>query len=259
MSTSSIRIGSIVRGPTLPEPVEVLALVPLGDSLKVIGRGLYTGLTHDPVLNAGQLAQLTVSAEQEPFDGDARLFRLGVEAQRLGVGLRVRPVLLALHRPRRSAAAPARSGLRLLPAAAPHPLPAGRRSRGRQDDHGRPAAQGTEGPRPGPPHADRHAGQPDLPVAARTGRQVPREVRRHPRRRAAGQLRPEPLAGTRPGHHLRFLGLARRRRPRKPAPLPLGPGDRRRGPQDERPGRGPQDLRLPAGRGAVEDDRPLSC
>ena len=38
--TSSLRPGSIVRGPTLPEPVEVLAIVPLGDSLKIIGRGL---------------------------------------------------------------------------------------------------------------------------------------------------------------------------------------------------------------------------
>ena len=40
---NSPRPGSIVRGPTLPEPVEVLAVVPLGDSLKIIGRGLHTG------------------------------------------------------------------------------------------------------------------------------------------------------------------------------------------------------------------------
>src|SRR5262249_18563671 len=56
-----------------------------GDSLKVIGGGLNTGLTHDPVLTPEQLARLTVSADQEPFDGDARLFRLGVEAHRLGL------------------------------------------------------------------------------------------------------------------------------------------------------------------------------
>ena len=40
-------------------------------------------------------------------------------------------------------------------------------------------------------------------------------------------------------------------------PLALGPDHRRRGPQDERPQRGPQDLRLPPGREPVEDDRPL--
>src|SRR5215468_9172040 len=91
MSLPSLRPGSIVRGPTLPEAVEVLALVPLGDSLKVIGRGLTTGLTHDPVLTPDQLARLTISADQEPFDGDARLFRLGVEAHRLGLAYEYDP------------------------------------------------------------------------------------------------------------------------------------------------------------------------
>src|SRR5438876_2191393 len=88
---NAIRPGSIVRGPTLPEPVEVLAVVSLGDSLKLIGRGLQTGLTHDPVLTPAQLARLTISAEQEPFDGDARLFRLGVEAHRLGLAYEYDP------------------------------------------------------------------------------------------------------------------------------------------------------------------------
>src|SRR5437764_9204873 len=89
--TVTIRPGSVVRGPTLPEPVGVLAVVPLGDSLKVIGRGLTTGLTHDPVLTPDQLARLTVSADREPFDGDARLFRLGVEAHRLGLAFEYDP------------------------------------------------------------------------------------------------------------------------------------------------------------------------
>ena len=88
---ASPKPGSIIRGPTLPEPVEVLALVPMGDSLKVIGRGLKTGLTYDPVLSPLQLAQLEVSADQEPFDGDARLFRVGVEAHRLGLAYEYDP------------------------------------------------------------------------------------------------------------------------------------------------------------------------
>lgn len=91
MSPPTLRPGSIIRGPTLPEPVEVLALVPLGDSVKVIGRGLQTGLTHDPVLTPDQLARLTISADQAPFDGDARLFRLGVEAYRLGLAYEYDP------------------------------------------------------------------------------------------------------------------------------------------------------------------------
>jgi len=91
MKAPSINPGSIVQGPTLPEPIEVLATVSMGNSLKVIGRGMQTGMTHDPVLSPEQLAQLVVSAEREPFDGDARLFRLGVEAQRLGLAYEYDP------------------------------------------------------------------------------------------------------------------------------------------------------------------------
>src|SRR6266446_3550771 len=91
MAPPTLRPGSIVRGPTLPEPVEVLALVPLGESIKIIGRGLQTGLTHDPVLTPEQLARLTVSADVEPFNGDARLFRLGIEAHRLGLAYEYDP------------------------------------------------------------------------------------------------------------------------------------------------------------------------
>lgn len=69
----------------------MLAIVPMGSSMKVIGRGLNTGLTHDPVLTHEQMRLLVVSAACEPFDGDARLFRLGVEAQRLGLAYEYDP------------------------------------------------------------------------------------------------------------------------------------------------------------------------
>jgi len=51
MKATAIHPGSTVQGPTLPEPIEVLATVPMGDSLKVIGRGMQTGMTYDPVLS----------------------------------------------------------------------------------------------------------------------------------------------------------------------------------------------------------------
>jgi len=91
MSEGNIKPGVIVSGPLIPEPIEVLAVLPMGSSLKVIGRGTKTGLTHDPIFNEEQLARLTVSAEQEPFDGDAALFRLGVEAHRLGLAYEYDP------------------------------------------------------------------------------------------------------------------------------------------------------------------------
>jgi len=86
-----IKPGVTISGPFIPEPVAVLAVVPLGDSVKVIGRGTKTGLTHDPVLSAEQLDRITISAETEAFDGSARLFRIGVEAHRLGLAYEYDP------------------------------------------------------------------------------------------------------------------------------------------------------------------------
>jgi superfamily II DNA or RNA helicase len=88
---TTVRPGVIIIGPTLPEPVEVLAVAPMGESLKVIGRGLNSGLTYDPVLSPQQLSQLSVRSDRVPFDGDARLFRLGVEAHRLGLAYEYDP------------------------------------------------------------------------------------------------------------------------------------------------------------------------
>jgi len=91
VAQEAIRAGCILTSPTLPEPIEVLAIVPMGTSLKVIGRGCRSGLTHDPVLTAIQIAEVTVSADREPFDGDARMFRLGIEANRLGLAYEYDP------------------------------------------------------------------------------------------------------------------------------------------------------------------------
>jgi len=86
-----IRAGHIVSGPFLPEPIEVIAAIEMGSSIKLIGKGLNSGLAHDPILAPDQIAALQVSAEREPFDADPRLFRLGVEAQRLGLAFEYDP------------------------------------------------------------------------------------------------------------------------------------------------------------------------
>jgi len=78
-------------GPFLPESIEVIAVVPMGESLKIIGKGLQSGLARDPVLTPDQISRLKISTEQIPFDGDARLFRLGVEAHRLGLAYEYDP------------------------------------------------------------------------------------------------------------------------------------------------------------------------
>lgn len=83
--------GAIVRGPLFPEPVEVIATVLMGTSIKLIGKGLRTGRVHDPILSSDQINQLTVSPSTEPFDGDAFRFRLGVEAERLALAYEYDP------------------------------------------------------------------------------------------------------------------------------------------------------------------------
>ena len=83
--------GVVVRGPLLPEPVEVITTIPLGESTKLVAKGLRTGRVHDPILGPAQLSQLMVSPATEPFDGDPVRFRLGVEAERLGLAYEYDP------------------------------------------------------------------------------------------------------------------------------------------------------------------------
>ena len=85
MKAEDIAIGSIISGPILPEPVEILSIVPLGASVKLIGKGCKTGLVRDPVLTTEQLALLSSASVHERFDGDPSLFRLGIEARRLAL------------------------------------------------------------------------------------------------------------------------------------------------------------------------------
>ena len=88
---SDIKQNAILRGPLFPEPVQVITVIPMGDAIKIIGKGLNTGKLHDPILSAEQLATLETTPEDEPFDGDAGNFRLGVEAMRLALAYEYDP------------------------------------------------------------------------------------------------------------------------------------------------------------------------
>lgn len=91
MNASDLKPGIIVRGPMLPEPIEVLVVTPLGDVVKLTGAGQKTGQVHQRVLHAQQLKLLDASPETEPFDGDPLHFKLGVEAARLGLAYEYDP------------------------------------------------------------------------------------------------------------------------------------------------------------------------
>src|SRR3989337_3493836 len=91
MKKEEIKPNIIVRGPIFPEPVQIIVGIPMGDSIKLIGKGLSTGQVHEPILNPEQLDKLEATPEKEPFDGDASRFRLGIEALRIGLAYEYDP------------------------------------------------------------------------------------------------------------------------------------------------------------------------
>jgi len=91
MKTEELKPNIIISGPIFPEPVQIIAVIPMGESFKIFGKGLKTGKVHDPILNVEQLALLEATPEKEPFDGDPKNFRLGVEALRLGLAYEYDP------------------------------------------------------------------------------------------------------------------------------------------------------------------------
>lgn len=70
-TAADLAIGAIVEGPLLPEPVEVLATQPMGASIKLLGRGVRTNQVHQPVLDAEQIAQLSVTPKPRRITGRA--------------------------------------------------------------------------------------------------------------------------------------------------------------------------------------------
>jgi hypothetical protein len=91
MTPDQLKPGTIVRGALFPEAVQVITTIPMGSSVKLIGTGVKTNQTYQPVLTEAQIAQLVANPDREPFDGDARKFRLGVEAARLGLAYEYDP------------------------------------------------------------------------------------------------------------------------------------------------------------------------
>ncbi len=88
---TDLKPNAVVRGLMFSEPVQIITVVPMGASVKLVGKGLRTGQVHEPILSEQQLAGLEISPATEPFDGDAAKFRLGVEAMRLGLAYEYAP------------------------------------------------------------------------------------------------------------------------------------------------------------------------
>ena len=91
MQADQLKPNVIVHGPIFPEPVQVITTIPMGESIKLIGKGLKSGKVHEPILSIDQLATLEATPEKEPFDGDPQHFRLGIEALRLALAYEYDP------------------------------------------------------------------------------------------------------------------------------------------------------------------------
>ncbi|MGH9328291.1 MAG: helicase-related protein, partial [Terriglobia bacterium] len=91
MNIGDLRQNVTLYGPLFPEPVQVIVATQMGDAIKLIGKGVRSNKVYEPILSIDQLAQLHASPAQEPFDGDAAKFRLGVEAMRLGLAYEYDP------------------------------------------------------------------------------------------------------------------------------------------------------------------------
>jgi hypothetical protein len=83
VKSEDIKPNRILRGPLFPEPVQVLVATPMGPAVKLIGKGLQTNKVFELVLTQEKLALLETTPDTEPFDGDSKMFRLGIEAMRL--------------------------------------------------------------------------------------------------------------------------------------------------------------------------------
>ena len=90
MRLEDLKANLILHGPLFPEPVQVIVVLPMGTSVKLVGKGIQSNTVYEPILNAEQLARLSASPANEPFDGDARKFRLG----NAGCGIQKLPRLL---------------------------------------------------------------------------------------------------------------------------------------------------------------------
>jgi len=81
-----------LEGPLFPEPIQIITTTPKGDiSIEIIGEGLLSKSVHRRILSHDQLLSLKFLGSQDSFNGDARKFRLGIEAMRLGLAFEYDP------------------------------------------------------------------------------------------------------------------------------------------------------------------------
>lgn len=57
MTINELKANVIIHGPIFSGPVQVIMTVPMGGSVKLIGKGLHTGQVREAILSPEQLAK----------------------------------------------------------------------------------------------------------------------------------------------------------------------------------------------------------
>ena len=91
MTIEQLRQNMVLRGPIFPEPVQLIVIVPMGNAVKLIAKGVNSAKVYEPILTPEQLGVLSGSPETPPLDGDPLRFRLGIEAMRLALAFEYDP------------------------------------------------------------------------------------------------------------------------------------------------------------------------
>jgi superfamily II DNA or RNA helicase len=86
-----LRAGQVVEGAILPERVQIVLAIPEGQLTHLVGKGLKSGQFIDRRLTSAQVATLKVIGGDADFKGNPQLFRLGIEAMRLGLAYEYDP------------------------------------------------------------------------------------------------------------------------------------------------------------------------
>lgn len=85
MLENQLKPGVIVKSSIFPEEVQIITIIPLGNTFKLIGSGIKTGKLFQPIIDESLLQKIEISHDIEHYDGDPNKLRLTVEALRLGL------------------------------------------------------------------------------------------------------------------------------------------------------------------------------
>ena len=91
MIASQLQADVIVWGDLFPERIRIFDSSPIGNHVKIRGTGCTSGKSYERILSELQIAQLQCSDPIGSYDGDSKLFRLGIESQRLALAYEYDP------------------------------------------------------------------------------------------------------------------------------------------------------------------------